>query len=937
MRKVSDVAKIRALEDENRQLKCLVADQALHIDTLTIQSSSDGRAERERLEAFRDFQILDTEEKPLFDAFTHAAAELIGGSMSTISMIDEHHQWFKSHLGISDRATPRDMAFGTHVVASGLALVVADARLDERFKHNPLVTGPPHIRFYAGAPLTTPQGHTIGTLSVFNSNPLQITPAQSSALAALAAAVMATLESRRHFVSLFDSAHIDLFTIDIKTGTFLFASRGACDRLGYDLGELVGMPIFDVVPDLLDIGFKDAIQHMRAGQTITREADLCRRDGGSYPVQLRVNLTREQGEERVVAIAIDISEQKTAQREVDVLLRAINIAGDVILVYRAADDGELQLAYMNDAYTQRTGYTRDEAIGASLKLFRQDMPDDEGMRSVRNAIEAGKPIVAEIISFRKDGGTYWNQVALYPIRDEQSRITHWVSTERDITDEVNRTAALQEEHDRLLALARTARSLFTVLEAPKLIGSLRIFMNELVGVETTVLAVLDDGSQIEVTEIGRIENAPSASNPLVVDAVSGKTRMVSPKRDRAIAYVGRFGEAQYVLDLLQRNKQLRDVDLFVIDLLTEYFGVAVHNVMLYQTLDLRQSAVLELNQTKNDLIAMLAHDFRGPLTSIVGFADLLDELDDGNSEQKEFIETIKRSAMQLSELATNTLTLSRLERSEVTLALGEVRIDDLLRSIITQYANRREVQLSMNGDVHIVGDDERLCQVFSNLIDNAIKYSPDGSDPEVSVDGTGQSVVIRVTDRGIGIPPGEITSVFDRFSRASNARKLRISGTGFGLFLAKQIVALHGGTIALESHEGKGSTFTVTLPRRVSPTSAPRTIVVLDDERDRSLIGYSLREGGYRVVVVTTPEELFAMADVQSVNAIVVNVAEDVLSNERAMQLQTFGRERDVPIIAIADRATPLLGAAATLIRPALLLDVFAALERCFGKSINPE
>ena len=269
----------------------------------------------------------------------------------------------------------------------------------------------------------------------------------------------------------------------------------------------------------------------------------------------------------------------------------------------------------------------------------------------------------------------------------------------------------------------------------------------------------------------------------------------------------RFARAQ--------GRALRNTDLFVFDLIAEYFSVAVRNVSLYNEVEERRSAVLELNQTKSDLITMLAHDFRGPLTSIVGFADLTSEVGEVTDEQRDFLETIKGSAMQLSELATDTLTLSRLERNEVTLQLTETDLAELIGSIVAQQKDRRHVELTVDGNTHVTGDEDRLRQVFTNLIDNAIKYTPNGPDPRVRVTGNEDSVTVVVRDFGIGIPAGEISRVFDRFSRASNARKMRISGTGFGLFLTKQLVQLHGGTIAVESEEGRGSTFTVVLPRRV--------------------------------------------------------------------------------------------------------------------------
>jgi len=896
--------------------------------------SSLPKNEGERLKALKDLQILDTPEEAQYDAFTRLASELAGTGIATISLVDEDRQWFKSARGLPIRETARNISLCTHVVESGHALVVPDTLLDERFRDNPLVTGDPFLRFYAGMPLTTAEGYTIGTLCVMDRQPHTLSAQQLSGLESIAAALMAALESRRRFLKLLDSAHIDLFNIDPVAKTVGFASRGACERLGYSLREIAGMSIFDLLPTLLDSTFDDAMARIRSGHPVVRDAELRRRDGTSYPVELRVDLVREDGTERIIAIAIDQTERETARREIDLLTRAINVAGDAILVYRVVAGGTLQLDYVNDAFTLRTGYSHDEALGRSLDSFRQNMPDDEGMRKARSALAGGKPTEAELISYRKDGSTYWNQVSLYPILDAQGAITHWVSIERDITDEVQRTAALEEEHDRLLALTRSARRLFTALDAREVVTTLREIIAELLGIESRVLAVTDDGRCVEVEELGGVGADGGMRDALVDEAMERKARALSPLRNRAVAYAGRFGDAQYVLDLhAPAGHQLRSTDLFVIDLLAEYFVVAARNVTLYSELDERRSAVLELSQTKSDLIAMLAHDFRGPLTSIVGFADLTSEVAQVTDEQLDFLATIKDSAMQLSELASDTLTLSRLERNEITLQLGQVNLEELIRTIASQYANRREVNVSTIGSATVIGDDERLRQVFTNLIDNAIKYSPNGTAPEIVIDGTGDPVLVKVRDSGIGVPAGETGAIFERFSRASNARELHILGTGFGLFLTKQLVALHGGSIALESALGEGSTFTVRLPRQVPRSGTPRAVVVLDAERDRSFVAYGLREAGYRVSTAGSVEEFFHAADLQHVDALLVNLP--VLTAENVVQLRTFARERSIPLVAVSDEPTPLLGASETLMRPVLAAEVVATFDRLVGRAVT--
>ena len=883
--------------------------------------------EAQRLDALSQYQLLDSTEGATYAAFTQLASEIAQSPMATISLVDSTRVWFKSSKGFERRENPREVSFATHIVRSRAPLLVEDAAADSRFRGNPLVTGPSQVRFFAGIPLVTPSGFVLGALCVFDDHPRALTERQLEELSALADALMDVFETRRRMLSLFETAGADVFMIRGDDDAIFFVSRGACARLGYTTKELVGMPVYDVIPAMTREVMSDVISRAQRGEAIVVEADLRRRDGTSYPVEIRAELVTEAGRERIHLIAFDMTQRRAQQREIALLLDAINVAGDVILVYSVGADGELTLSYANDAFTRQTGYARADAIGRDLAFFRKGMPDDEGMRDVRSAIEEGAPTQAEIASYRKDGSTYWNSVSLHPVRSAGGAVTHWISTERDITGEVERTSALAEEHDRLLALTRTARRLFTTLDATAVVTTVREAIGQLIGADARLLAVTEDGTAVPVDALGTVDWTPGIFDPLADKAVRARVRVVDDHEPRAIAYAGRFGEAIYLLEIRSRQgRALRSTDLFVFDLIGEYFAVAVRNVSLYNVIEERRSAGLELNQTKSDLITMLAHDFRGPLTSIVGFADLTTEVGEVNDEQRDFLETIKGSAMQLSELATDTLTLSRLERNEVTLQLSETDLGELIESIVAQQKDRRHVELIIDGDAHVTGDEDRLRQVFANLIDNAIKYTPEGPDPHIRVIGAPNEVKIIVRDFGIGIPAGELSRIFDRFSRASNARKMRISGTGFGLYLTKQLVQLHGGTIAVESEESRGSTFTVVLPRRPDRRFAPRTVLLLDADRDRSFLAYGLQEAGFRVLIATTLDEALAIADSQPFDAIVLSTPE-TMSNQAAVQFRTFSREHDVPLIAIGT-ASPRLGASAMLMRPPAIGDVVAALER---------
>jgi PAS domain S-box-containing protein len=583
------------------------------------------------------------------------------------------------------------------------------------------------------------------------------------------------------------------------------------------------------------------------------------------------------------------AESKSAREQIGLLLSAIDVAGDVILVYSVdSQSGGLHLTYMNDAYTRQTGYTRDEALGKPLERFRQAMPDDPGMAKLREAVRSGQPAQLEIVSYRKDGSSFWNQVTMHPIRNEEGAISHWITVERDVSEAVERESKLEDQHARLLLLTSAARQIFGALDVRTLIARIEEAVRDLVG-----------GTAL----VHRIPSAPATfDDPLLARAAATRGHVADESHFRAAASAASTGSPAYVLEVRAGSgRTLRAADLFMLDLLAEYFGVAARNASLVEELDERRSGILELNQVKTDLIAMLAHDFKSPLTSIVGFTELAMELGPVNADQREYLDSVKRIALHLAELASDTLAFSRLERNEIDLALEETGVGAMVQDVAKSLNDQRTVSVSVSGPDVVRADAHRLRQVIYNLIENAIKYSPGGEPVDVKVRGGNGRVKIAVTDRGIGIPKKELPSVFGRFSRASNARKLQIAGTGFGLYLARQIVELHGGTISVSTAEDKGSTFTVDLPVAAARLPEQLHVLVAEGEREsRSFVAHALREAGFRVRLVHSADETLEVLAQETVDRVVVDwdeVAFTPQQIERVEELQQSGPLRIVPLV----------------------------------------
>jgi GAF domain-containing protein len=175
------------------------------LDKIESMSAPSPRNEKQRLKVLWEYSVLDTVPEEIFDDLTELAARICEAPIALITLVDENRQWFKSKVGVTIKETSRDISFCAHAITQPDLFIVADATKDERFADNPLVTSDPNIRFYAGAPLVSPDGYALGTLCVIDKVPRQLRQGQEQSLRILARHVMSQLELRRRALELRDA------------------------------------------------------------------------------------------------------------------------------------------------------------------------------------------------------------------------------------------------------------------------------------------------------------------------------------------------------------------------------------------------------------------------------------------------------------------------------------------------------------------------------------------------------------------------------------------------------------------------------------------------------------------------------------------------------------------------------------------------------------
>ena len=339
----------------------------------------------------------------------------------------------------------------------------------------------------------------------------------------------------------------------------------------------------------------------------------------------------------------------------------------------------------------------------------------------------------------------------------------------------------------------------------------------------------------------------------------------------------------------------------------------------------------ELDKMKTDFISVVSHELRTPLTSIKGYTDLLLSGAAGeNSEiQSEFLSIIQLSTTRLSNLINDILDISRIESG--TLKIKHEPIDyrhivaDTLR-LMKAAADAKQISMDAALPAAIPpvrGDADKVTQVLTNLVSNAIKYTPEGGWVKVSLEVTGEaSVTTCVADSGIGVAPEDQSKLFQRFFRADNSSTREAGGTGLGLVIAKTLIELMGGAIWLESEPGRGSRFYFTLPLFLETGNAPAplpvalpergiglVLIVDDDAYVRSLIRHALHRRGYGTLEAADCVEAQQKARLHKPDAVTLDMMMPDMDGLRTLRaLKNDRATAPIPVVVVSVLGDPAHG-----------------------------
>ena len=318
-----------------------------------------------------------------------------------------------------------------------------------------------------------------------------------------------------------------------------------------------------------------------------------------------------------------------------------------------------------------------------------------------------------------------------------------------------------------------------------------------------------------------------------------------------------------VLDVQSdKRNDFDDSDRLVIEMISSALGSAIQNANAYQNLERINAQLEEASRMKEEVLQIVAHDFRSPLTVIRGYLDQIIRKEKWlDLQQKEILLTVSQQAFRLQTLADATLKASRFDSGDIPFSFEKTDFASFLRNLLLPWSEKHNFAVKTQKNLPLIkADASRLQEAMENLISNAIKYSPDGGDitirvrgvsreeisPEFRSDAThGNFLLVSISDQGIGIPLEKRDLLFRRFARIHDSR--RIEGAGLGLYIAKKIVEAHGGRIWLQEQK-KGSCFCFALPEYHPNPATESILIVEDDAHILRLLHRAVSNLGYEVI-----------------------------------------------------------------------------------------
>ncbi len=580
-------------------------------------------------------------------------------------------------------------------------------------------------------------------------------------------------------------------------------------------------------------------------------------------------------------------------------LAAIVYSSDDAIIGKSLDG---VISSWNPAAERMFGYTAAEAIGQSITLIIPARCIEEE-RSVRERLRRGETVEQyDTVRRRKDGDPVEIALTVSPINDPDGTIVGVSTIARDVTAQ----RRVQREHERLRRqgdeLARTARTLTESLDPSAVAERVVLSVRDALEAVTAVLRLREPdgalrcvaiaGKQLEGLQVGYVLPAGTGivtrameqrravwsrdiTTDDTVDLPDDFRRRLASAGHRAVLAVPLHarGEVMGALSVAYSDERtFSDAEIGVLQAFADQAALAIRNAQLFARESLALAESEAANRAKDQFLAMLSHELRNPLAAISSAVTVLDRLGGGDDRADAARGIIGRQVSRLVRVVDDLLDVARVTTGKIIIERRPVSLADCVGNCVSALTasgqfERHDVSLQL-APLWVEGDAGRLEQVITNLLVNAVKYTPARGKIHVRLTRDGDRVVLAVEDTGVGIAPALRGHVFDLFVQGERGLDRAQGGLGVGLTLVRRIVELHGGHVDVTSPGvGQGSTFRVRLPVAVAPAVAPpvrhaspalatrRVLIVEDNEDAREALRLALTLDGHQVLEASDGRE----------------------------------------------------------------------------------
>ena len=633
----------------------------------------------------------------------------------------------------------------------------------------------------------------------------------------------ALTESEQRYRELFQNHPYPMWVYDCETLCFLDVNNAAIQHYGYSRDEFLSMTIKDIRPPEDLPALLANVSQVTSGLDRAGIWRHYKKDSTIIYVEITSHAVTFAGRLAEVVSANDVTIRLQTQQaliQAEAKYRSI-FENTVEGIFQTTPDGQYLSA--NPALARIYGYESPEIFISSISSIEQQLYVDPIRREefVRLIEQQGAVSKFESQVYRQDGSRIWISENARAVRDASGIILYFEGTVEDITE--------RKQAEEALIRAKVAEAAKRELE--KEINERQQAEAKLSSSLATNHALLNaiPDWMFRISSSGIFINFKAAKDnhlPLPTEDFLGKSvykvlplEVAQPLMDCVVRALT-INEIQICEYQLLLHEQLHAYEARLVKSAGEEVMAIVRDVTERKRAEaeIRQALAQakELSLLKSRFVAMTSHEFRTPLTTILSSAELLQDYGNKWNEAKKLqhFQRIQTSVKHMTRLLNDVLLIGKADAGKLEFSPTLVDLTQFCRNLVDEIqgtaTSHAIVFMSQTNTTHAYMDEKLLRQILSNLLSNALKYSPQGGTVNFDLIGEQEKVIFRIQDRGIGIPVADRAKLFDSFHRASNVGT--ISGTGLGLAIVKKAIDLHAGQITVASEVGVGTTFVVTLP-----------------------------------------------------------------------------------------------------------------------------